>query len=280
MQQVVHFRLEGGACLLLALLISAPHRPPCFLPQPTAWFYVAGAAINSSAVANAVGSIYCLVSILLSGFLRSNEGMPVLLQYVSQVSFVSHAFEALLINEFGFGATGFRSEALPTYETKAGQDVSCRALLHHLLWLLPSPHHCAVSPRDPFASLLDSRDAERVSIHGSGPQSPSRSLAFPSTSARPSCHLTRDPCRFTLHTPGQKDASKEIGFDVTGDEVLRTFGFPHNVTLFGDGCATAGGSLPWRCVFARDVMRLVMLSGMHLTATYLFLKFKRAGDSG
>uniref|UniRef100_A0A061QMI1 ATP-binding cassette, subfamily G (WHITE), member 2 n=1 Tax=Tetraselmis sp. GSL018 TaxID=582737 RepID=A0A061QMI1_9CHLO len=67
-----------------------------------------GAALDSTAVANAVGSIYCLCSILLSGFLRSNHGMPAVLQSISQLSFLSHSFEALLISEFGFGATGFR----------------------------------------------------------------------------------------------------------------------------------------------------------------------------
>lgn len=64
--------------------------------------------MTSSAVANAIGSIYCLCNILLAGFLRSNAGMPAPLRYVAQLTFVSPAYEALLINEFGYNATGFR----------------------------------------------------------------------------------------------------------------------------------------------------------------------------
>jgi len=145
-----------------------------------------GAAIDSTAVANAVGSLYCLASILLSGFLRSNGSMPAALQHISQLSFVSHAFEALLINEFGYNATGFR---------------------------------------------------------------------------------------FTLHTPGSHDASKEVGISVTGDEVLDTFGFPHNATLLGSSCPEKG-HIAWECIFARDIIRLLLLSSLHLLACFLLLKFR------
>uniref|UniRef100_A0A7S1T9Z7 ABC-2 type transporter transmembrane domain-containing protein n=1 Tax=Tetraselmis chuii TaxID=63592 RepID=A0A7S1T9Z7_9CHLO len=150
-----------------------------------------GAAATSSAVANAVGSIYCLCNILLAGFLRSNSGMPLALQYVSQFSFVAPAYEALLMNEFGYNSTGFR---------------------------------------------------------------------------------------FTVHTPGKEDS---FGQEVSGDDVLDTIGFPHNMSLLGGpGCQpTAGGLIPHTCVFLQDVMRLLMLAALHLLATYLLLKFQARSAS-
>ncbi|KAL0042544.1 hypothetical protein WJX79_003095 [Trebouxia sp. C0005] len=65
-----------------------------------------GAAAPSTAVANLLGSLAVLLSILFGGFLLSSKQMPNVVSWMAQLSFVRYGFEALVYNEY-HGATGF-----------------------------------------------------------------------------------------------------------------------------------------------------------------------------
>ncbi|GFH16579.1 ABC2_membrane domain-containing protein, partial [Haematococcus lacustris] len=66
-----------------------------------------GAALHSVAMANLVGSLALLLSMLFAGFLLSRNKMP---GWIGWAANLSYAFEALASNEF-HGATDFRFTA-------------------------------------------------------------------------------------------------------------------------------------------------------------------------
>ncbi|KAL6745275.1 hypothetical protein V8C86DRAFT_42591 [Haematococcus lacustris] len=69
-----------------------------------------GAALHSVAMANLVGSLALLLSMLFAGFLLSRNKMPGWIGWAANLSYARYAFEALASNEF-HGATDFRFTA-------------------------------------------------------------------------------------------------------------------------------------------------------------------------
>lgn len=65
-----------------------------------------GAATDSTAVANVIGSLVTLFMLLFGGLFLNRGDVPPSCQWAADLSYVNYAFEALMINEF-HNATGF-----------------------------------------------------------------------------------------------------------------------------------------------------------------------------
>lgn len=78
-----------------------PSQPPLSLPPPAV--FVSGLlTARNGQEALALGCLVVLFSTLLSGYLVSRDDLPAVWSGLLWVSPIAHAFEALVVNEFGY----------------------------------------------------------------------------------------------------------------------------------------------------------------------------------
>jgi len=93
-----HESWRGPACFTAVVILSNL--------VSTTMSMAVGALAPNNAVANVVGSLAALLSILTGGFLLSKAHLSPVTAVVTRGSYVNYAFEALLVNEFA-GQRGF-----------------------------------------------------------------------------------------------------------------------------------------------------------------------------
>lgn len=71
-----------------------------------------GAATPTNAVANAFGSLFVLLSMLVAGYFVNKEEMPEWCKIFSRLSYLNYGYSGLLINEFSTASEEFTFTAL------------------------------------------------------------------------------------------------------------------------------------------------------------------------
>ena len=71
-----------------------------------------GAATPTNAVANALGSLFVLISLLFAGYFLNNDEMPRWCRIFSLVSYLNYGYSGLVVNEFHNAPGEFEFTAL------------------------------------------------------------------------------------------------------------------------------------------------------------------------